>query len=257
MDETMHLARGGWQPEEIAMLWQEIRDAADSGVPLRDVFERMGRALGRKPNSVRNYYYMQLRSQGGETLRRAQPFETFSETEIHQLLRDVLSARGRGQSVRACVMELSGGDRAKMLRYQNKYRSLLKKRPELIASICEELKREGIAAPAASAPQGDSAPGDGAFPLPLNDPDGRMLLSALQSLLRRAQRQAEENTHDRLKVQRDLLLMQLEDLQLAARDMLRCCKDFLGGMPEQQLDELPLFCQSLSEQVARLESLSG
>ena len=53
MTETMHLARSGWQPEEIDMLWQEIRAAGESGAPLRGVFERMGKALGRKPNSIR------------------------------------------------------------------------------------------------------------------------------------------------------------------------------------------------------------
>ena len=259
MEQTMHLARNGWQPEEIEMLWQEIQGAAESGAPLRGVFERMGKALGRKPNSVRNYYYMQLRNQGGEQLHRAQPFETFTEEEIHQLLRHVLSARGKGQSVRACVMDLSGGDKALMLRYQNKYRSLLKKRPDLIAQVCEELENEGVSIPALPEPaQAIPAAKENQFSiLPRDDPDAQMLLSALQSLLQRAQQQSEETIHDRLKVQRDLLLLQLEDLQLAAREMLHCCKDFLGSLPDQQMDELPLFCQSLAEQVARLESVSG
>lgn len=259
MEQTMHLARNGWQPEEIDMLWQEIQSAADSGAPLKSVFERTGKALGRKPNSVRNYYYMQLRNQGGENLHRAQPFETFTEEEIHQLLREVLSARGKGRSVRACVMDLSGGDKALMLRYQNKYRSILKKRPDLIARVCEELENEGVPVPDLPAPP-VAAPvlssGDFSI-LPQDDPDAQMLLSALQSLLRRAQQQSEEMANDRLKVQRDLLLLQLEDLQLAAKEMLHCCKNFLGGLPDQQMDELPLFCQSLAEQVARLESVSG
>lgn len=61
MEQTMPLTRNGWSEEETQMLWQEIRAAAENGAPLRGVFERMGQALGRKPNSVRNYYYMQLR----------------------------------------------------------------------------------------------------------------------------------------------------------------------------------------------------
>ena len=73
------------------MLWQEIRQAAESGAPLRGVFERMGQTLGRKPNSVRNYYYMQLRDQAGKEYRRAAPFETFSDEDIHQLLTKELS----------------------------------------------------------------------------------------------------------------------------------------------------------------------
>ena len=71
MEEALKPARAGWQPEETEMLWQEIRAAAENGAPLRGVFERMGRTLGRKPNSVRNYYYMQLRDRGGTQARRA------------------------------------------------------------------------------------------------------------------------------------------------------------------------------------------
>ena len=73
MEQTMPLMRNGWSPEETELLWQEIRAAAESGAPLRGVFERMGQALGRKPNSVRNYYYMQLRGQGDASIRRAAP----------------------------------------------------------------------------------------------------------------------------------------------------------------------------------------
>lgn len=137
MEQTMVRGpRSGWREDEIDQLWREIQRANASGQPLRSVFEEMGGRLGRKPNSVRNYYYMQLRGQEGDTLRRAQPFETFTEAEVRSLLKSVLRARAQGQSVRACVMALSQGDHARMLRYQNKYRSLLKKRPELVAEIC-------------------------------------------------------------------------------------------------------------------------
>ena len=116
MEQTMPLMRNGWSPEETELLWQEIRAAAESGAPLRGVFERMGQALGRKPNSVRNYYYMQLRGQGDASIRRAAPFETFTDEQVHALLRSVLQAKGEGQSVRACVTAMAGGDRAMMLR---------------------------------------------------------------------------------------------------------------------------------------------
>ena len=141
MEQTMVRGpRSGWREDEIDQLWREIQRANASGQPLRSVFEEMGGRLGRKPNSVRNYYYMQLRGQEGDTLRRAQPFETFTEAEVRSLLKSVLRARAQGQSVRACVMALSQGDHARMLRYQNKYRSLLKKRPELVAEICREME---------------------------------------------------------------------------------------------------------------------
>ena len=56
-------------------------------------------------------------------------------------------ARGRGESVRACVMALSEGSQSRMLRYQNKYRTILKTRPDMIAQVCEELRRDGLPCP--------------------------------------------------------------------------------------------------------------
>ena len=255
MENTAHLTHSGWTEEETNRLWQEIEAASRDGTPLRTVFERTGQALGRKPNSVRNYYYIQLRAQGDGRLRRATPFETFTPEEVHELLRSVLSARGQGQSVRACVSALAGGDRTKMLRYQNKYRAILRKKPGLIAQVCEELQSQGLPCPPAPvtvtvrplpAAEGASA-----------DPDVQTVLKALSSLARRAARTDVLAENDRLKVQRDLLLMQVEDLQLAARDMVARCKDFLGAAPEERPERLPGFCQELAAQTARLESVSG
>lgn len=258
MEQTMHLARSGWRQEETDLLWKEIRSAAETGAPLRGVFEKTGQALGRKPNSVRNYYYMQLRDQAGDELKRAAPFETFSEEEVHELLRRVLSARGQGQSVRACVMDLSHGDRALMLRYQNKYRSILRKKPELIEAVCQELAQEGIPCPALQARhqhEGSPSPVFAAMEIS-PDADVQQALQALQSLAYRAQN-AGEASRDRLKVKIDLLLMQLEDLQLSARAMILICKEFLGSSEEDKMACLPLFCQSLAECTAQLENHAG
>ena len=67
----------------------------------------------------------------------------FTEEEIHYLLRTVLSAQANGISVRCCTMSMGGGDNRAMLRYQNKYRALLKNRPALVRQVAEELKAEG------------------------------------------------------------------------------------------------------------------
>ena len=260
MEQTLRPAHNGWQQEEIDMLWKEIRSAAETGAPLRGVFERMGQALGRKPNSVRNYYYMQLRDQAGDAFKRAAPFETFSENEVRDLVRQILVARGKGQSVRACVMALSGGDRALMLRYQNKYRSILRKKPDVIEEICQELKAEGLpcpqhALPGQQAPSGWASETEQALSS-LDDPDVSAALTALKALAQRINSDPAAGS-DRLKVQRDLLMMQLEDLQLACRDMIAQCKEFLGNPQESRAESLPGFCESLSRQVARLESISG
>lgn len=254
MEQTVHLGRGGWKQEEIDLLWKEIRAAAETGAPLRGVFDRMGETLGRKPNSVRNYYYMQLRDQAGEDVKRAAPFDPFSPEEIHDLLRSVLMARGRGQSVRACVTALSGGDKSRMLRYQNKYRAILRKKPALISQICEELKQEGLPCP--DSPKPVSLPAPEASLPPQADEDVQAILRALSSLARRAAPQGAKES-DRLKVQRDLLLIQVEDIQAAARGMIQECKDFLGCPPDERARLLPGFCDQLSHNVAKLESVSG
>ena len=252
MEQTAHMSRNGWTQEETDLLWKEIHSALDAGTPLRGVFDRTGQALGRKPNSVRNYYYMQMREKGGEDMKRAAPFDTFSEEEVHDLLRKVLLGRGNGRSVRACVMEMSGGDRSRMLRYQNKYRAILRKKPDLIDQVCRELKQEGLPCPDVTVT---------VSPLPTEnqpaqaDPDVQAILRALSSLARRVNDPTPEN--DRLRVQRDLLLIQVEDLQLAVKDLLRDCKEFLGGELEEKQRQLPAFCDALSSHVTKLETVSG
>lgn len=257
MEQAIHSGRAGWSQEENDLLWREIKEASQEGAPLRGVFEKMGKTLGRKPNSVRNYYYMQLRAKDTGAYRRAAPFETFTPEEIHDLLYAVLSARGRGQSVRASVMELSKGDRALMLRYQNKYRSILRKKPYMIESVMEELKRDGLPCPPASslsrANEGKlSSP---ALSIP-DDPDVQLILQGLSALIQRCQGN-ELSARDRMKVRQDLLLMQLEEIQLAARDMVSLCKDFLGESEETRRDHMNAFCDSLCEKLSRLESAAG
>lgn len=252
MEQTAHMNRNGWSQEETDLLWKEIHSALNEGTPLRGVFDRTGQALGRKPNSVRNYYYMQMREKGGEDLKRAAPFDTFSDEEIHELLRKVLLGRGNGRSVRACVMEMSGGDRSRMLRYQNKYRAILRKKPDLIDQVCRELKQEGLPCPDVKVTVTPLLKDD---PPAQADPDVQAILRAAASLARRAGDPAPEN--DRLRVQRDLLLMQVEDLQLAAKALVQDCKDFLGGEMEERKRNLPAFCNMLSGHVAKLETLAG
>ena len=256
MEQTMLKPHNGWSPEETDLLWKEIRAAADGGEPLRGVFERMGQTLGRKPNSVRNYYYMQLRDQNDDSLKRAAPFETFTDQEIHDLLRRILSARGQGQSVRACVMEMSGGDKTLMLRYQNKYRAVLRKKPRLVEQICRELEQEGLPCPSFTAADQTVPEALPSAPYALSDPDALTAWRAISSLVRRAENN-ELPENDRLRVQRDLLLMQIEDLQLAAKDVIRVCKEFLGSDPESRAQQLSSFCGTLSEYMARLETVSG
>ena len=136
--------RTGWKKEEDTLLFAEIEKSVGRGTPLKSVFEAVAEQTGRKPNSVRNYYYARIKEKDlSTTALHAGAFVPFSEEEIHSLLRTVLSAQANGISVRCCTMSMGGGDNRAMLRYQNKYRALLKNRPALVRQVAEELKAEG------------------------------------------------------------------------------------------------------------------
>ena len=53
---------GGWRQNEIDALKARISEAERSGDSLRSVFDQLALELGRKPNSIRNFYYAQLRA---------------------------------------------------------------------------------------------------------------------------------------------------------------------------------------------------
>lgn len=235
MTQTTH-PRGGWQQEEIDLLFSAVKEAAENGRPLRDVFSEVGGQLSRKPNSIRNFYYARVREVPQLAARQA-PLRTFTAEELHHLLRDVLVGRGRGESVRACVNRLAGGDRAGMLRYQNKYRSVLKNRPEMLMEVANELRAEGLPCPddvlacrrynLAGRQQASLA----SLEKHMGDPCVRRMVEGLTMLLERAANAPAESENtvpyqkwaearreaDRLKVEVDLLKMALEDAQHEGR----------------------------------------
>ena len=256
MEQVLQLSHGGWSDTEKNQLFEEIKRAAQTGSPLRCVFEKMGERLGRKPNSVRNYYYMQLRSKAPEAPRAA-PFETFTDEEEEMLLRAVLSAKAQGQSVRACGMQLSGGDRAKMLRYQNKYRSILRKRPEKIRAMCETLIREGVPAVDVTQSRGENAVRPRVeAKLTALDPDGVKLYQALERLIDRASENG-RGTADKLRVERDIALLRLEDMTRAANDMVLLCKEYLGLTDEEKGANRDAFLDELTHHIAQVENAGG
>ena len=140
--------RCGWQKEEEQILWEEIAKAAGSGQALKSAFDAVALKTGRKAGSIRNFYYISVKNGAAPAdlpVKRALPFVPFEQDELHELVRAVLIGRTQGKSVRACVGELSRGDRTLALRYQNKYRSILKTRPEYIRCVMDELAAQGVA----------------------------------------------------------------------------------------------------------------
>lgn len=134
--------RSGWSDYENKLLWETADEAQQQGLPLKAVFERISEKTGRRPNSIRNYYYAQARQREGDQSHTAR-FVPFTQEEVDELMEKVLLARAAGQSVRSCLQDISGGDHSLMLRYQNKYRSVIKTRPDYVKKVVEHLNAQG------------------------------------------------------------------------------------------------------------------
>ena len=135
--------RAGWSDSENQLLWETADEAQQQGLPLKAVFDKIAKQTGRRPNSIRNYYYAQVRQhEGGQN--HAARFIPFTQQEVDWLMEQVLTARAEGQSVRSCLQRLSNGDHSLMLRYQNKYRSVIKSRPEYVQKIVDRLNAQGV-----------------------------------------------------------------------------------------------------------------
>lgn len=154
--QTKRAARAGWSSGEDALLFERAAAAQAAGRPLKAVFDDVARQTGRRPNSVRNYYYARVKQGGG--CRHAPAFVPFTEPETRALLEAVLAAQAAGESVRACTLRLGGGDQSAMLRYQNKYRSTIRTRPELVRRVMQRLSEEGVAYVSPYAAQEEAAP---------------------------------------------------------------------------------------------------
>ncbi|MBR0508143.1 MAG: hypothetical protein IJJ86_05995 [Clostridia bacterium] len=133
----------GWTAQEDAALAFAAAEARRQRQPLKTAFDAIALETNRRPNSVRNHYYTQLKPNE----KTGPVFLPFSEEETDRLLETVLLALSNGQSVRACTLAMANGDTRRMLRFQNKYRSLLKSRPERVRSMRAKLVSEGHAVP--------------------------------------------------------------------------------------------------------------
>ena len=262
---------GGWQKSEIDTLQQRISEAAKSGESLRSVFDQLGQELGRKPNSIRNFYYAQVRAQNEEGMGRALPFETFSAEEVEQLVRSVLTARAQGMSVRACVRKLAGGDRTLMLRYQNKYRSTIRTRPELVNRVMAQLGEEGVAY---VNPYAGETPPEGETPAQLHrqaelsgDPQLAQLFSSLDHLLALAlaprtpaQDSDVQRRADRLSAQLDMLRIALDDeqtrsahLRSETEGMVTLLKEFIALPKDDRISQAERFCEQAAARLSAVE----
>lgn len=142
LEENRSVFSSGWKQNEIELLKEEIRKADAEGRPLKNVFDNIAKLTGRKPNSIRNFYYIQAKKENS-IKGRVCSFVSFSENETVDLVKFILMSMAKGKSVRSCAFEL-GGDKKGMLRYQNKYRSVIKNSTDMVQKIMQDLESEKI-----------------------------------------------------------------------------------------------------------------
>ncbi len=119
---------------------------------LSNIFEEYARVSGKAKGTVRNVYYALAKVSANDKDFRdkyleGQPISVskingFTQDEEKKLAKDVLRAKLQGKSVRKAIMELAGGDVKTALRYQNKFRNMIKKNQETFKEIARELNVE-------------------------------------------------------------------------------------------------------------------
>lgn len=130
--------KGIWKNSEVKELFGMVEDYKEKNKSLKLAFIAHAQKYGRKPNSVRNYYYHEvdnlkvddkrLKSLGiNLNLHNKTTVAYFSPEEEKDLMKEVDQMVKKGISVRKACLTLSGGDVGQMLRYQNKYRNYLAK----------------------------------------------------------------------------------------------------------------------------------
>ncbi len=106
-----------------------------------DIFNAFAKRYKRKSGSVRNMYYALAKQKGFEnSVRKIIAFDKGAEDKI---ISHVLIAKSKGVSVRKALIELANGDMKLYLRFQNKYRAILKKDKKRIDDALLMLKATG------------------------------------------------------------------------------------------------------------------
>lgn len=144
-----------WDNTEVKKLFDCIENTRINNKSLLEGFKEYAKKSKRKANSVRNYYYLEV-----ENLRRnkdranflnidlskheIQQSDKFSEEETEELITEILRLKCLGYSIRKACLKVANNSAGEMLRYQNKFRSVMKNNKELYNKCLLNLKKKGL-----------------------------------------------------------------------------------------------------------------
>lgn len=139
----------GYKEKDVLGLYEYLKNKKGT---LVNVFKSYAKDTGKSVGTVRNLYYALVKVSkedsnfcdkylGGVPLVTGE-MVFFDEDEEKMLVKKILRLKNEGYSVRSAINEISNGDPKLALRYQNKYRGLIKNKKEKVREIIDELKRE-------------------------------------------------------------------------------------------------------------------
>ena len=140
----------GYKEKDIIGLANFLKDRG--GESLTSVFTKYAIINGKAKGTIRNLYYALAKKSnvdkafcdkylGGKPIA-INNISIFDQKEERELVKKILIERQGGKSIRSAIMNLSGGDARVALRYQNKFRNLVKNKPNLIADVLSEIKTD-------------------------------------------------------------------------------------------------------------------
>lgn len=144
-----------WDNNQIKKLFLTVEKTKDENKSLLEAFKIFAKKTGRKQNSIRNFYYHEVENLKNNN-ERAKVLgidvskhnivlpEKFSNEETKNLVKEILRRKCLGFSTRKACLELANGDVNKMIRFQNKFRSVVATSREIYSQCLDELKREGL-----------------------------------------------------------------------------------------------------------------
>lgn len=137
----------GYKEKDVLGLARFIKERKRQS--LTEVFDRYAEVSGKSRGTVRNLYYAIARRAVSDAEFRDKYLDgkipeiskitAFHKDEEEELIRQVLAGKKEGRSVRSVIMELAAGDGKKALRFQNKFRGVMKNNPAAVYKIAEEM----------------------------------------------------------------------------------------------------------------------
>ena len=145
-EEFMDKIYGYKQKDIIGLAEVLMQNKGDS---LSSLFEKFAVLSGKAKGTVRNLYYALAKKSnednvfcqkylGGTPIKINKSIE-FNQKEERELVKAIIKSKADGSSVRSIIMQMAGGDAQKALRYQNKYRNVIKHKPQMALEIAKEV----------------------------------------------------------------------------------------------------------------------